>query len=221
MTSGRRTASAARLVTALAIGIAAPAAARPALAQARDTLIYDVALVTQDPHLSVEARLTSASGGIVVLSSPPAAPPAGTGVTGFAATDDRGGRVGNIHTGNTWSITLPGPGALRFRYRLDMHRRVPDGSTASGMDSMRLYAVTRSIFVAPDPTAYRKTGRLYPFVLVHLIVPDGWRTVAGWPERGGNYLPRDGDDLLGATLAAAPDFRFYQGALGRGSWQLA
>jgi predicted metalloprotease with PDZ domain len=177
--------------------------------------------VPQDPHLSIEARLTSTAGTMVVLSPPPAAPPAGTSVAGLATTDDRGLRIDAQHTGPTWAITVPQSGAIRFRYRLDLHRRVPDGSTGSGMDSLCLYAVTRSVFVAPDPTAYRKTGRVYPFIVVHLIIPDGWRAIAGWPEHGGNYYPADGDDLLGAALATAPDFRFYRGNVNRSGWQLA
>lgn len=195
--------------------------AAPLRAQSRDTLVYDLAVVPQDPHLSVEARLTAPSGVLVVLSAPPAGPPAGTDVAGLAATDDRGLRLETTHSGSSWSMMMPASGALRFRYRLDLHRRVPDGSTGSGMDSMRLYAVTRSIFVAPDPTAYRKTGRTYPVVVVHIIVPDGWQTIAGWPQRGGSYFPRDGEDLLGATMAAAPDFRFYHGTASHSAWQLA
>lgn len=195
--------------------------APPLRAQSRDTLIYDLAVIPENPHLNVEARLTSAGGGIVVLSAPPAAPPAGTDVAGLAVTDDRGLRLETTHSGTAWSVTMPASGALRFRYRLDLHRKVPDGSTASGMDSLRLYAVTRSVFVAPDPTAFRKTGRTYPVVVVHLIVPDGWQTIAGWPERGGSYFPRDGDDLLGAAMAAAPDFRFYHGTASHSTWQLA
>ncbi len=197
------------------------ALALPLHAQARDTLLYDVALVTQDPHLNVEARLTATGGGMVVLAAPPASGPAGTSVAGLSVTDDRGGRVATIHTGSTWSLSLPAPTAVRFRYRLDLHRRVPDGSTGSGMDSTHFYAVTRSLFVAPDPTAYLKTGRAYPVVVVHFIVPDGWRAVAGWPEKRGTFYPVDGDDLLGATVGAAPDYRFYQGSAGRASWKLA
>jgi predicted metalloprotease with PDZ domain len=89
------------------------------------------------------------------------------------------------------------------------------------MDSVRIYAVTRSLFVAPDPTAYRKTGRAYPAIGVHVIAPAGWRTVTGWQSRGDDYVPADGEDLLGATLASASDFRYYRGAVGRSAWQLA
>ena len=116
---------------------------------------------------------------------------------------------------------MPTGGPVRFRYRLDLHRKAPESSTGSGMDSLRLYAVTRSVFVAPDPTAYRKTGRDYPLIIVHVIAPDRWRTISGWQSRGDDFFPADGDDLLGATLASAPDFRYYRGALGRATWQLA
>src|SRR6185503_1289848 len=111
--------------------------------------------------------------------------------------------------GGNWTVTMAAPGVLRFRYKLEMHRRVPDGSTGSGLDSQRLYAVTRSLFVAPDPTAYKKTNRTWPVTLVQVIPPTGWRAFAGWTKRGDTWTPADGDDLLGATLAAAPDFRFY------------
>ncbi len=204
------------------VALACASFAAPLSAQAaRDTLVYDVAIIPRDPHLSIEARLSVSTPGLVVLASPPAAGPAGTNINALAATDDRGVALESRRSGSGWDLTLPSAGAIRFRYRLDLHRRVPDGSTGSGMDTLRLYAVTRSLFVAPDPTAYRKTGRPYPAIIVHIIAPQGWRTVAGWASRGDNYLPADGDDLLGATLASAPDFRYYSGTVLRTTWQLA
>ena len=158
---------------------------------------------------------------MLLLAAPPAAAPAGTHVAGLAATDDRGTPLDVRHSGNAWSITVPARGAVRFRYRLDFHHRVAEGSTGSGIDSLHLYAVTRSLFVAHDPTAYRKLARAYPLVIVHVVPPPGWQVVAGWPGRGDDYLPESGENLLGATLAAAPDFRDYAGAEGRTQWRLA
>jgi predicted metalloprotease with PDZ domain len=209
-----------RRMTAI-LGVVA-GATTPLFAQgARDTLIYNVAIIPRDAHLTIEARLTLSSPGTLTLSAPPAAGPAGTLVNGLSATDDRGRSVDTRRAGTTWMINVLEPGAVRFRYRLDLHRKIPEGSTSSGMDSTALYAVTRSVFVAPDPTAYRKTGRTYPFIIVHIIAPEGWNTVAGWPARGDDFVPADGEDLLGATIASAPDFRFYRGAQGRANWQLA
>jgi predicted metalloprotease with PDZ domain len=209
-----------RLIVAAVMGFAVFAA--PAGAQApRDTLIYNVAVIPRGPHLTIEARLTMRAPGVLTLSAPPAAGPAGTLVSGLWVTDERGRPIETRRVGTGWSLTVPAAGALRFRYRLDLQRKTPEGSTSSGMDSVRLYAVTRSVFVAPDPTAYRKTGREYPAIVVHVIAPEGWRTISGWPERGNVFLPSDGDDLLGATLASAPDFRYYRGATGRTTWQLA
>jgi predicted metalloprotease with PDZ domain len=215
-----RAASAARAVLAW-LFLLVPA--RAACAQAaRDTLVYSVAVVPIDAHLSVEARIT-APAGLVLLVAPPAAGPAGTHVAGLAATDDRGGPLEVRHSGSAWTIALPERGAVRFRYRLDFHHRVAEGSTGSGLDSLHLYAVTRSLFVAPDPTAYRKTGQAYPVVHVHVIPPGGWHTVAGWPggDDSEDYAPESGDALFGATLAAAPDFRFYDGMAGHTHWRLA
>ncbi|MFI5279078.1 MAG: hypothetical protein ACHQU1_01175 [Gemmatimonadales bacterium] len=196
-------------------------AAGPVRAQEpRDTLAYSVAIAPSDFHLSVEARLTTGPG-LLLLSGPPASGPAGTHVAGLAATDDRGGRLDVLHSGTAWRITVPERGAVRFRYRLDFNHRLADGSTGAGFDSLHLYAVTRSLFVAPDPTVYRKLERAYPVVIVQVLAPQGWRAFAGWPGDDGSYRPESGDDLLGATLAAAPDFRFYDGAEGRTQWRLA
>lgn len=194
----------------------------PANAQTvRDTLIYNVAIVTGDPHLTVEARLTTANPGVIVLSAPPAAGPAATRVIGLAASDDRGTPLEVRRGPAAWTVNVRAAGAVRFRYRLDLERRVADGSTGSGLDSTHFYAITRSLFVAPDPTAYRKTGRPYPVVAVQVIPPDGWRVFSGWPESQGSLRPLDGDDLLGGTLAAARDFRFYGGSISAASWSLA
>ena len=170
---------------------------------ARDTLLYNVEIVPHDPHLSIEARLTSQVAGLVVLVAPPAAGPAGTAVAGLSATDDRGAPLPVQRGRNSWTAMLPAPGAVRFRYRLNVNRSVTDGSTSSGLDTTHLYAVTRSLFVAPDPTAYRKSGRPYPALRVFVHAPDNWRVVTGWRGEGDIFEPDGGDDLLGSTLAAA------------------
>jgi predicted metalloprotease with PDZ domain len=118
-------------------------------------------------------------------------------------------------------VQVPESGAVRFRYRLDLLHRAPEGSTGSGLDTTRLYAVTRSLFVAPDPTTFRKTGAPYPALVVEVLPPAGWQVVAGWPGGDGLYQPADGEELLGATLAAAPDFRARTGTAGGVSWHLA
>ena len=211
-----------RHARAAATAMAFLGAATAAWAQGpRDTLVYNIAILPRDPHLTIEARLTVGAPGPLALSLPPASGPAGTTVSGLGATDDRGAPLETHRGGGGWSMAPAAPGAIRFRYRLDLNRRIADGSTGSGMDSSRLYAVTRSLFVAPDPTAYRKTGRAYPVIVVHVLAPPGWRTIAGWSTRGDDFFPADGDDLLGATLAAASDFRYYRGSVGRATWQLA
>jgi len=206
-------------VSVLLLGVAF---ALPARAQGvRDTLVYSVDIMPRDPHLSVEARLTSQVAGLVVLVAPPAAGPAGTVVAGLSATDDRGTPLVVQRGRSSWTAMLPAPGAVRFRYRLDVKRGITDGSTSSGLDTSRLYAVTRSVFVAPDPTAYRKSGRPYPALRVSVHAPDNWRVVTGWRAAGDVFEPADGDDLLGSTLAAAADFRFYEGSQGGTPWRLA
>ncbi len=195
------------LVAVLAAGRAAAARG-----QATDTLIYAVAVVPQHPHLSVEARLTSAGGdsNTVVLTAPPASRTAGTTVDGLAATDDRGLALEVRRQGSLFVVVRTHPGPIRFRYRISFRDAVAGGSTSSGMDTLRLYAVTRSIFIAPDPMAYSKTSRPYPLLRVSFAMPRGWRAVAGWPSVGDEFRPADGNDLLGATVAAAPDFRVYR-----------
>ena len=203
------------------LALLAPVRSAAAQSTARDTLVYSVAIAPTDPHLTIEARLTASAPGVVVLVAPPASGPAGTTVTGLAASDDRGGALVVTRASRTWTVVVPVAGAVRFRYRLDINRRTADGSTGSGLDSTHFYAVTRSLFVAPDPTALRKSGRPYPVVGVQVLPPDGWRVLAGWSGRDNAFTPRDGDDLLGATLAAAPDFRVYEGRVANTDWQLA
>lgn len=211
---------AARAVPALMVALAvlgAPAAR----AQDRDTLIYAVAVVSTRPHLSVEVRLTGDDAGNVVLAAPPSARPAGTTVDGLAATDDRGVPLVVQRGGSAYIIQRTHPGPVRFRYRLAFRDTVAGGSTGAGLDSLRLYAATGSVFVAPDPMAYRKTSRAYPLIHVRLVLPAGWRAVAGWPSSGDEFRPSDGDDLLGATVAAAPDFRIYQDSVAGRRYLLA
>jgi len=157
----------------------------------------------------------------VSVVAPPEDGPAGTTVVGLVATDDRGVSLDVRRQGRTYLIGATRGGPIRFRYRLDFQHLVTDGSTSSGLDSQRLYAVTGSLFVAPDPTAYRKTARTYPEVVVEVLPPSGWRVVAGWQQANAAFHPRDGDDLLEGTLAAAPDFRMYSDSAGGAEWRLA
>ncbi|OGT95258.1 MAG: hypothetical protein A2083_02395 [Gemmatimonadetes bacterium GWC2_71_9] len=205
-------------IAAVPLALAAPAARSQA---PRDTLLYNVAIHPRDPHLTVEARLTTSAPGTVVLAAPPSAAPAGTSVAGLSATDDRGTPLPVRRSGATFAIDRAAPPAVRFRYRLDFERRVAEGSTGSALDTSRLYAVTRSVFVAPDPTAFRKTSRTYPVVRVVFLPPPGWTVVAGWPLDGGVFQPADGSDLVGATVAAAPDFRLYRDTVAGGTRLLA
>ena len=207
--------------TATLVGVLSGLAGAARAQAQRDTLHYSVAIVPRDPHLMVEARLTVASPGVVILAAPPAAGSAGTAVAGLSATDDRGLALDVRRGPSTWTIAVPSAGAVRFRYRLDVHRRVAEGSTSSGLDSTRFYAVTRSLFVAPDPTAVRKAGRPYPLLSVRVYPPESWRVFAGWPGQGVDFVPADGDDLLGGTLAAGADFRVYNGTVGPAHWELA
>jgi len=185
-----------------------------------DTLMYHVAVYSADRHLSVEARLTTAAGS-VVLAAPARSGAAGTAVAGFAATDDRGGPLSVQRTGSAYVIERAPAGAIRFRYRLDFNDSVSSGSTASGLDSARLYAVTRSLFVAPDPVLSRKTGRPYPVIRVRFVLPEGWRLVANWDSAGPELRPRSGDDFTDATIAAAADYRLYRGRVGDATYTLA
>ena len=198
----------------------ATARAADAAAQApADTLIYNVAVTEGGPHLSVEARFIVAPGTSVFLDAPPAG--TGTSVTAFGASDDRGLPLRAQRTGGGYVIARNGPGAIRFRYQLAFTDSVSSGSTASGLDVNRLYAVTRSLFVAPDPVLYRKLGQPYPLVRLAFLLPPGWRLVANWDSVGPVLAPRSGDDLLEGTLAAAPDYRFYDGSAGGASYTVA
>lgn len=178
-------------------------------AQQRDTLVYDLAVVPRRAQLMIEARLTRAEPGAVVLAAPPGSGPAGTTVAGLTATDDGGSPLAVRRTGSAFTIEPASSGAIRFRYRLSFQRRVAEGSTGAALDSTRLYAATRSVFVAPEPATYRKTSRAYPIVRVRFAVPAGWSLVTGWESEAGEHRPASGEDLLGATIAAAADFRIY------------
>lgn len=192
-----------------------------AVAQQRDTLVYNVHVVPSDWHLQVEARLSQARAGTLNLANPPSSGPAGTNVAGLIVTDGQGRTLPAERIGQAWVVSVAATGPVRFRYRLDIHRRITEGSTSTGLDSTRLYAVTRSVFVAPDPTSYTKTGDPYPALVVQVIPPAGWNVVAGWPRTGPAFFPPSGDELLGATIAAAPDFRLLQGHTANANWQLA
>lgn len=200
----------------LATALAASARAQEPL----DTLMYHVAVYSADRHLSVEARLTTAAGS-VLLAAPARAGAAGTVVAGFAATDDRGGPLSVQRTGSGYVIDRAPAGAVRFRYRLDFNDSISSGSTASGLDSLRLYAVTRSLFVAPDPVLSRKTGRPYPLIRVRFVLPEGWRLVSNWDSAGPELRPHSGDDFTDATIAAAADYRLYRGRVGAATYTLA
>ncbi len=183
--------------------------------------MYDVAVVTAPPaHLSVEARLTVGAAGPVALLAPPSARPAGTEVQGLIATDDRGAPLGLEQRGDT-SVVAARPGAVRFRYRLAFQDNVPLSSTGSGLAATQLFAVTRSVFVAPDPAGYALSGRAYPLVWVHVAAPAGWQVVTGWGVGDQVFVPAGPDDLLGSTLAAAPDYRVYRDTAGGASVVLA
>jgi predicted metalloprotease with PDZ domain len=205
-------------VAGFALGLAL---AGPAWTQAPpDTLLYHVAVLPADRHLSVEARLTTATGS-VLLASPGRAGPAGTTVAGFAATDDRGTPLPVQRTEGGYVIDRVPAGAVRFRYRLDFTDSVSSGSTASGLDPTRLYAVTRSLFVAPDPVLSQKTGRPYPLLRVRFVLPEGWRLVSNWDSAGPELRPLSGDDFTDATIAAAADYRLYGGRVGDATYTVA
>lgn len=200
----------------IALALSAALAQEP-----RDTLVYNVALQPQSASLAVEARLTNHGGGPVSLLLPPAAGRAGTTLSGIGATDDRGVALPARRTGTGYTIDAAGPGAVRFRYRIDFRDRVADGSTGSGFDASRLYAVTGSLFVAPDAIALRKTSGAYPLVRLAVLVPAGWQVVTGFERVGGEFRPRDGEELVGGTIAAAPDFRIYRDSAGGAPFTVA
>ncbi len=206
-----RAASFASLAGPVAVVVCAawPGARAAAAQDLRDTLSYDVAVALHPAHLTVEGRLSTSDSASVVLSAPSSARSAGTEVTGFLATDARGIPLPTSRSGTRYVIQ-PGTGAVRFRYRLDFENTVAMSSTGAGLDSARLYAVGRSIFLAPDPVAFRKTSRAYPAVLVRVTAPAGWHVVTSWGVDDEVFAPDDGDALLGATIAAAPDFRVHR-----------
>jgi len=212
------TAAARLLATALAATLAPLAVA---VAQTiPDTLVYDVAIALRHAHFSVEGRLTVSAAGAVELRAPAAARPAGTEVTGFLASDDQGAFLPTQRTGSGFVVQARA-GAVRFRYRLDFENAVATGSTGAGLDTGRLYAVGRSVFIAPDPAAYRKTARTYPVVSVHFIAPPGWHIVTSWGVDEDVFFPASGDALVGATVAAAPDFRIYRDTAGGSAYIVA
>ena len=202
------------------MALCAAAAAGDLPAQApRDTLIYNVAVPGTGPRLSVEARMAFGEGASVFLTAPSAG--GGTSIVAFGASDDRGVPLRVQRTGGGYVIARNRPGAIRFRYQLAFTDSVSAGATASGLDTTRFYAVTRSLFVAPDPVLYRKTGQAYPVVRLQFLLPRGWRLVANWDSVGPALAPRSGDDLLGGALAAAPDYRLYDGSAGSADYTVA
>ncbi len=183
--------------------------------------MYDLAVLpAPQPHLSVEARLTVPAAGRVALLAPPSARPAGTQAEGLIATDDRGAPLKVARSGDTWVVEVT-PGAVRFRYRLAFQNDVALGSTGAGLSSTQLFAVTRSVFVAPDPGSYSLAGRPYPLVWVHVVAPPGWRVVTSWGVDEQVFAPSGPDALLGGTIAAAPDYRVYHDSAGGASFVLA
>ena len=192
-------------------GIGAALACAPgALAQSpRDTLSYDVTVSLAPPHVAVRAMLTVSESGSVVLVGPPSARVAGTEVTGFFATDSRGDRL-PVERSGTRFIIEAAPSTILYRYRLDFENAVATSSTSAGLDSARLYAAGRSLFLAPDPLAYRKTSVPYPLVRVRIAAPSTWHVVTSWGVDDPVFDPPGGDALLGATIAAAPDFRIHR-----------
>jgi predicted metalloprotease with PDZ domain len=164
-------------------------------------------------HLAVEARLTTSAPGTVTLSAPPVAPPAGTDVEGLAATDDRGRPLRIRRLGTAYQTDAPA-GAVRFRYRLAFQSDVAMSSTGAGLGPTHLYAVSASVFVAPDPSVYHASAHPYPLLLVHIAAPPGWHVVTSWGVDDEVFVPPSGESLLGATIAAAPDFRVYRDTAG-------
>lgn len=144
---------------------------------------------------------------------PPQGPP-GTTVAGFAATDDRGTPLRVQRTGSGFVVEVPRPGAIRFRYRLDFTDSVTGSSTTSGLDSSRLYAVARSLFVAPDPVAGRKLGRPYPTVRLAVVLPPRWSLVTPWDSSDGGLAPPSGDALLNGIMAAGTGYRLLADSAG-------
>lgn len=185
----------------------------------RDTLVYSMLIQPHGPHLTVEARLTTSGPGTVQLTVP-AASAGGTRLAGLTVTDDTGRPIQLRRSGPS-VVVEPRGRAIRYRYRVDFTDRVAPSSTGSGLDTSRLYAATRALLVAPDPTAYSKTSSSYPIVRVGVIAPQGWSVVAGWPAVEGEFWPADGSELLGSVLAAGTNFRHYRDSVGGSAWRLA
>ncbi len=198
------------------------AVAWPALAAAQspDSLAYHLVLRPAQSMVEVEARWRLSTTGAVPLVAPVSGGPGGVTLTGLTATDAAGRPLALRETPSGLVLALAVGTSVRLRYAIGFLRGVPEGSTSSGMDRERFYAVTRNLFVAPDPTALRKTGGGYPVVTVRVEAPDGWRVLGAWPGEPDRLRPADGTDLLGATLAAAPDYRTYEGSVGAATWRL-
>jgi len=193
----------------LLLAVALSAAAQ----EHRDTLIYDVDVITSpSAHLSIEARLTTMAAESVALTAPSASLPAGTEVEGLVATDDRGRPVPVLAAGDGYRVAAP-PGGVRFRYRLDFQNGVALSSTGSGLNATHLYAVSRGIFVAPDPSTYDRE-RPYPSISVHFITPPGWHVITAWGVDEPDFTPAGSGALLGSTVAAAPDYRVLRDTVG-------
>lgn len=186
----------------------------------RDSLYYSVLVQPERGHLSVEARITVRSPGQLQLQVPPAVQGSGTRLAGFSATDDTGRPLAVRRAGN-YIVIEPTSAAVRFRYRLDFPDRVAPSSTGAGLDTARLYAVTRALFVAPDPSAYAKTSSPYPVIRLNIIVPPGWTVESSWPLVRGALEPSGGDDLLGSVIAAGTGFRRYADSVGGSAWTLS
>jgi predicted metalloprotease with PDZ domain len=194
---------------------------RAAHAQARDSLTYRITIQPLSARAEVEARLRMHPGTVLALDAPSSRGSAGTSITSIAGSDDDGRPLEVRRTETGYAVTVAADSTVWLRYTLVFLHGVPDGSTGAGLDTARLYAGTRSLIIAPDPTSLRKSGARYPVVSVRVSAPAGWRVVAGWPEDDAGFHPAGGDELVGGTLAAAPDFRWYEGTAGGARWRLA
>ena len=81
--------------------------------------------------------------------------------------------------------------------------------------------MTRSLFVAPDPVAFRKMSRPYPVLRVQFVLPPRWDLVASWDTAGGNLAPLTGDDLLNGIVAAGTDYRVHSGVVSDVGYRVA
>jgi predicted metalloprotease with PDZ domain len=214
------TLTAAHAARALAGALLLAVCTAPVQAQSRDSLAYHVTLRPAQSAADVEAVWSVGAAGAIPLLAPASGGPGGVSLLGITATDGAGRSLPLRRTEDGLVITVAADARVHLRYSVGFLRRVPEGSTTSGMDTERFYAVTRSLFVAPDPTAFRKTRGGYPALTVRVEAPREWRVIGGWPGRPDRYRPTDGTDLLGATLAAAPDYRTYEGAVGPATWRV-